>query len=115
MGDRFAAACWFLPPELGSVAGVLCVALAGLILAIIGLGFGPLRVWLEVADRVSPPAPGSRGPRPAGEGIVGLWRLAHGLERVRPSGRRPGRGNCRGPRSRSEDRDGIGVAGRCGS
>lgn len=87
MGDWLATVCGFLPPGLGTVAAVLCVVLAVLILAIIGLGFGPLRVWLGVADRVSSRDQVNRL-IPERAGIVDLWRLWRDGERVRPAGRR---------------------------
>jgi hypothetical protein len=38
--------CRLLAPEMGTTIGIACAVLALLLLAVIALGFGPLRTWI---------------------------------------------------------------------
>jgi hypothetical protein len=72
MDTAFASLCQWLAPEYAGLVQAVCIAVATLLLALVALGFGPLRGWLGLT-----PVSKSEDPR-AGAwhgGLVGAWRL----------------------------------------
>lgn len=86
MRDWFAplvGGCDALASELRFGTATICIALAALLIALIALGFGPLRAWLS-------PASGRRaadGPHGQWEGgLLAAWRLYRRTGTVGPRG-----------------------------
>ena len=81
MSEWFAPACWQLAPEAELALGIISAVLALLVLALIILGFGPLRAWLGMADA-------HRSPRSCSvdsdSGLVAIWRLYRRLRCADP-------------------------------
>ncbi len=64
--------CDGLASGYGAVVGAICLVLLTLLLALIALGFGPLRPWLTPALARWAPAVPSRS---WDAGLLGAWRL----------------------------------------
>ncbi|MGH2587651.1 MAG: hypothetical protein ACRDJE_22250 [Dehalococcoidia bacterium] len=78
MAESLSSTCQLFGIQSGAAA-MICMALALLLLALIMLGFGPLRAWFG-------PAVSRRllGERPAAreEGLIAMWRLYQRLGRA---------------------------------
>ena len=73
--------CQTLTPQASTALAIGCAVLALLVLALIGLGFGPLRRRLGISPRRS--HVGDRSLLGADE-LLGSWRLYRELGRVEP-------------------------------
>jgi hypothetical protein len=87
MGEDFGSACLLLTPERAAALGGACLAVALLLVAVIGVGFGLLRSWYAT--------PAGRGLRsqPAIDGdggLLGAWRLYRQLSRTAGDNSAPG-------------------------
>lgn len=79
MNEWFAPVCQLLTPGVESGLSLLCAALVVLLLAVIALGFGPLRAWLSPATG----HPASSGQAAdCDSGLVSTWRLYRQLGRA---------------------------------
>lgn len=78
MEDVFASACQLLAPEVRAAVSLISAALGVLVLAVIALGFGPLRAWLGLASGRRPPASDVAGDD---GGLLDTWRLYRQLGR----------------------------------
>ena len=80
----FASICGLFGPEFGLVVGILCAMVATLLLALIVLGFGPLRTWLGLSNsNAGRPLRGDMDPATAG--VRGIWQLDRELGRAAPN------------------------------
>jgi len=73
--DEFVSTCDLLTSEFGATTTLVCVVLGTLLLALIALGFGPLRSWLA-------PAVVSRSTRHFNhwnDGLRDIWYLSRQL------------------------------------
>jgi hypothetical protein len=77
----FASVCQVFGTEFGVVVGMICVAVAVLLLALIVLGFGPLRTWLGLSNsNAGRPLRGYLDPATAE--LRGIWQLYRELGRA---------------------------------
>ena len=81
-----APTCSLLAPDAAAALGIICAALALLVLAVIVLGFGPLRMWLGLGT--SRRLPGAHLVGDAG-GLRETWHLYREFRRVNPGHRDP--------------------------
>jgi len=65
-------ACQLLGPEAGAALPLACAVLVVLLLALIALGFGPLRAWLGPSAWRWPSRAGSIDSE---DSLLGAWRL----------------------------------------
>lgn len=69
---------WFAPEDVAAL-GMVCAALGALLLAVIALGFGPLRTWIGLPDADDPLLRSSIGDH---GGLLTTWRLYRQLGRA---------------------------------
>ena len=79
MSEWFTATCQMLASEADAPLGMVCAGLGVLLLAVIVLGFGPLRTWFGL--------PGVAGGRrsqlvDSDAGLLATWRLSRELSRA---------------------------------
>ena len=80
MNEWLTPLCQTHAPEAEGMLGLACAALGALLLAVIVLGFGPLRAWIGLIDTSRDPHCRSF----TGEGgLLDIWRLYHALGRAR--------------------------------
>ena len=79
MSDWLAPTCQWLAPEDAAALGMVCAALGALLLAVIALGFGPLRTWLGLSGADHPLLRSSIG---GDGGLLTAWRLYRQLGRA---------------------------------
>lgn len=79
MEARLSAICEVFGAQAGSAAAILCMVLVAIVLALIVLGFGPLRGWLGLTS----PRGTSRSSLPE-EGLARTWCLYRELGRMGP-------------------------------
>ena len=79
MDSVFAPVCRLLAPEFGTFLGVVCAALAGLLVGAMGLGFWRLRARLGATDWRRT----AEGQTAVWEGgLLSTWRLYRQLGRI---------------------------------
>lgn len=81
MDDWFAPTCQLLTSERTAAFSLVCAALALLLVALVTLGFGPLRAWL--GQPVSIRTRAVRG-LPGADRLLDVWRLDRELRRSQP-------------------------------
>ena len=79
MEARLSAICAVFGAQTGPAVAILCMAVGTLVLALIALGFGPLRGWLGLTN----PRRTSGSSRPE-EGLTCTWFLYQELGRMTP-------------------------------
>jgi len=82
--DWSTPACQWLGPEAGVALGILCLALAMLLLGVVWLGFGPLRARFGPGKRS---APSDLAAVDGQGGLIVLWRLYRQLGQREPGAR----------------------------
>lgn len=83
ISDWFAPLCIPLNPAIETEVTISCAILATLLLALIVLGFGPLRTWLGLQDVQRRPDGSSVGDDGSLRAIWRLWRQLEGVGSAR--------------------------------
>jgi hypothetical protein len=76
MTNWFPMSCHTLAPAASAILGIVCLALGGVVLFLIMLGFGPLRSWIGLADNSYHPRRGLLHNTESLRMLWCLWRAA---------------------------------------